>query len=66
VEENIRIIPPDNSTAVEILTMLKAAKIRATKPQKYKEIRIHERNTVEAIRRIMSHLFSQSASLVQS
>jgi len=64
--EYTRIISPDKTTAVEILAMLKAAKIRATKPQKLKEIRIHERNTVEAIRKIMPQLFSHTVGFVLS
>jgi len=54
----IRIIPHDKSKAEEIAAKLRAVGIRATVLHKKREVRLHERKSVEIIRRIAPHFFA--------
>ena len=60
--EYIRIIPHDKSKVWEIVAMLKMVGIRTTiqRPRYY--ILIIEQNSVEAIRKVMAHLFPTVSS----
>jgi len=54
----IRLIPYDKSKVEEIATKLRAVGIRATILRKKREVRIHEQNSVEIIRRIAPTFFT--------
>jgi len=56
---HVRVIPYDKSKLQEIATMLKAVGMRFSIDQTKGRIMIYERSTVEMIRKIMPHFFTQ-------
>jgi len=53
----IRIVPYEESRLEEIATKLRVVGIRATVLTKKKEVRIYERKSIEAIRKVAPHFF---------